>query len=400
MKDKKSIDAFKEMVTRYGSLIVNRLSILVKLTGIHGSINEAMVNAAARLLSSLDPFLGETGELSLKMVEGSFFIEDARIKSSLSDIENFEFLAAEFERRKIGVLTFRAPLQSDDLIYLAYSVKGGVEASEIQSLLESKMTKGISIGGPLFFEKKGSIDMSDTRAVATKLYTTGLYAVKEVDNFARAGKPINIRNVKRVIHAIVDNILKDETYILGFTTLKNFENYLYNHMINTAILSIALGKRAGLSKNQLSSLGLAAVFHDIGKAEIPFSILNKLSESNSRELELIIRHPVDGVKILARAKDLSDTAIISMLVSFEHHLNYDNTGYPELSKKRMPNIFSRIIRIADYYDALTSGKIYGQLAYTPGNALKDMHEKSGLSFDPVLARVFINMIAGNSHGVQ
>ena len=154
MKDKQSGDAFKENVARYGRLIVNHLSILVKLTGIHGSINEAMINAAARLLSDLEPLLGEEGILSLKMVEGSFFIEDVRVKASLSDVDNFEFLAGEFKKRKIGALTFRAPLQNDDLIYLAYSIEGGAEASEIQSLLESKLTKGISIGGPLFLKKK------------------------------------------------------------------------------------------------------------------------------------------------------------------------------------------------------------------------------------------------------
>lgn len=396
MKDKKSGDAFKENVARYGRLIVNHLSILVKLTGIHSSINEAMINAASRLLADLEPLLGEEGELSFKMVEGSFFIEDVRVKASLSDVDNFEFLAGEFKKRRIGTLTFRAPLQDDDLIYLAYSIKGGAEASEIQSLLESKLTKGISIGGPLFFEKKDSLDMSDAREVATRLYTIGLSAVKESDSSSRTGKPINIRTVKRVIHTIVDNILKDDTYLLGFTTLKNFENYLYNHMLNTAILSIAIGKRINLPKNQLSRLGIAAIFHDIGKAEIPLSILNKPSELNPKESELVMRHPVDGVRILIRAKDLSDISVISMLVSLEHHINYDGTGYPDLTKKRTPNIFSRIISIADYYDALTSGKVYKRTAYSPENALKFMYGKSGELFDPVFMRVFIKMLSGNS----
>ena len=75
MKDKKDDDAFKEKVARYGTAIVNHLSILVKLTGIHGSINEAMVNAASRLLSDLAPFLDERGELSIKMVEGFFLLK-------------------------------------------------------------------------------------------------------------------------------------------------------------------------------------------------------------------------------------------------------------------------------------------------------------------------------------
>lgn len=96
----------KEAVLRYGRLIVNHFSILVKLTGLHDSINEAMLNAASRFLSDLEPFLKERGELILKMVEGSFFIEDVRIRSTPSDIDNFEFLAGEFKKKGDRCLNF------------------------------------------------------------------------------------------------------------------------------------------------------------------------------------------------------------------------------------------------------------------------------------------------------
>ncbi|HBU05056.1 MAG TPA: hypothetical protein DEA95_00205 [Nitrospiraceae bacterium] len=167
-------------------------------------------------------------------------------------------------------------------------------------------------------------------------------------------------------------------------------------MLNTAILSIGIGKRINLPRNQLSRLGMAAVLHDIGKAEIPMSILNKPSELDSNDLELMMRHPVDGVRMLMRTKDLSDITVISMLASLEHHINYDRSGYPELPNKRIPNIFSRIVSIADCYDALTSGKVYKRTAYSPENTLRFIHDKSGKLFDPVLARVFIKMLAGNN----
>jgi response regulator RpfG family c-di-GMP phosphodiesterase len=106
------------------------------------------------------------------------------------------------------------------------------------------------------------------------------------------------------------------------------------------------------------------------------------------------------VRILIRAKDLSDISVISMLVSLEHHINYDGTGYPGLSKKRTPNIFSRIISIADCYDMLTSGMGYKRTAYNPENALKFMHGKSGALFDPVFMRVFIKMLSGDNPALQ
>jgi HD-GYP domain-containing protein (c-di-GMP phosphodiesterase class II) len=397
MRDKRTDDIFKEAVARYGRQIINHFSILVKLTGIHDSLNEALVNAASRLLSDLEPFLKEEGELTLKMVEGSFFIENLRIKSSLSDVDNFEFLAGEFKKRGVGALTFKAPLRSDDLIFLAYSIKGGAEASEIQSLLESKLTRSISIGGPIFFGKGDYLlDVYDTGKVAVRLYTRLLAVVKEIESSAKSGKTTNMKRVKRVINDMVDNILKDESYILGLTTLKDFDNYLYNHIVNTAILSIAIGKRINLPKHQLSKLGMAALFHDIGKVEIPLSILNKPSEFDAKEWEIIMMHPVEGVKTLMRLSGLSELSIIFMLTCFEHHLNYDHTGYPRLSKGITPNLFSRIISIADHYDALTSGKVYGRITYSSEEALRFMYEKQGKYFDPVLIRAFINIFSGDS----
>lgn len=303
------------------------------------------------------------------------------------------FLLGNLKKRGIGALTFKAPVRSDDLIFLAYSIRGGAEASEIQSALESKLTKCISIGGPLFFGKGDYlVDVEDMRKVAVRSYTRALAVVKEIEGHAKSGKPINMKKAKRVIHDIVDNILKDEGYILGFTTLKDFDSYLYNHTVNTVILSIAIGKRINLSKHQLGKLGIAALLHDIGKVEIPFSILNKPSEFSPKEWDIIMSHPVEGAKTLMGLCGLSDISIISMLTCLEHHLNYDYTGYPRLSKGRTPNLFSRIINIADHYDAMTSGKVYGRIAYSPEKALRFMYEKRGEYFDPVLTKVFINTL--------
>jgi len=399
MRDKRVDDALKEAILRYGRPIINHFSILVKLTGIHSSINEAMVNAASRLLSDLEPFLKEEGELTLKMVEGSFFIENIRIKASLSDLDNFEFLSEEFKKRGIGALTFKSPLMNDDLIFLAYSIKGGAEASEIQSILESKLTKSITIGGPIFFGRGDyllDVDVYDARKIAVRLYSRLLGVVKEIEDSIRSGRPINLKVGKRVINDIIDNILKDEGYLLSFTTLKDFDNYLFNHVVNTTILSIAIGKRIDLSRPQLSRLGMAALFHDIGKTKLPLSILNKQSEFTSKEWELLMMHPLNGVKTLMRLVGLSDISIISMLTCYEHHINYDHTGYPRRSRERPQNIFSRIISIADYYDAMTSGKVYGRIAYNPEETLRFMYEKGGKYFDPLLIKVFISIFSKDS----
>jgi len=103
-------------------------------------------------------------------------------------------------------------------------------------------------------------------------------------------------------------------------------------------------------------------------------------------------HPMMGVKTLLSKRSLDRFSIRAMVVSFEHHLKLDLSGYPQVSFKKDINLYTRIVTIADVYDSMTSGRVYIRTPFTPDEALRKMLEKEGKSFDPVLLKVFINML--------
>jgi HD-GYP domain-containing protein (c-di-GMP phosphodiesterase class II) len=92
---------------------------------------------------------------------------------------------------------------------------------------------------------------------------------------ARLGRGPGLKRVKRAVQGIVDAILLDSSSMIGLTTLREFDEYTFVHSVNVCILSVALGRRLGLSKPQLLDLGLAALLHDIGKSKLPLELLNK-----------------------------------------------------------------------------------------------------------------------------
>jgi HD-GYP domain-containing protein (c-di-GMP phosphodiesterase class II) len=390
---KKIDDIFQQKILTHGKSLINNFSILVKLTGVYDSMNDAVMNAAGRVLKGLEVLIGEEGELTIRLADDSYFIEDSRVKASLSDIDNFMSLAKDLNKRKIGVITFKSPLQADDLVYLAYAIKGGSEASEVQSILESRLTKGISVGGPLSVLREQSIDLKDTRMVARRAYTKAISAFKDINTAMKTGRKMNLKKAKRAFQSLSDCILKDGSYVLGLTTIRDTKNYYYNHSVNVAVLSMALGMRVGLSKYHLSRLGIAALFHDVGMTQIPQSILTKKGEFSKKERELIEMHPVEGVRQILRTWGLNDMSVISMLSSYEHHINLDLSGYPRVAGQRKIDIISRIIKIADNYDSLVSGKVYGRTPYRPEEALKEMYEKTGLYYDPALLKAFIDIFS-------
>ena len=380
------METLENKVARHGRSMITNLYIIVRMTGIYDSMNEAILNAARRLASDLETLLGETGEITLKIIEGSFYIEGVRIKAGVSDIENFSSLAEELKKKSIGMLDFRSPVRPEDLITLTYAIKRGAEAADIQSALEGKLTQGITIGGPIFLQKEEGVDLKDNRAMARRAYIKALGVIREMDKAVKSGSRIKLKRIKRALQLIVDCILTDESYILGYTLARNSGNYYFQHAVNVSILAAALGKRVGFDRVQLRTLAMTAFFHDTGKVEIPLSILNKKTDFTPLEQELIMRHPIDGIKVILRSFGLNESSVLSMLVSYEHHMKPDGSGYPSVSGKRDINIFSRIVGITDDFDSLASGMVYGRRRYRTAEALKLMSKKSEAVYDPSLLK--------------
>jgi len=84
-----------------------------------------------------------------------------------------------------------------------------------------------------------------------------------------------VKKVKRAVQAIVDQVLNNESSLVGLTTLRDYDEYTFTHSVNVCIFSVALGRKLGLTKLQLYDLGMSALFHDVGKSRVPLEVLNK-----------------------------------------------------------------------------------------------------------------------------
>jgi putative nucleotidyltransferase with HDIG domain len=190
----------------------------------------------------------------------------------------------------------------------------------------------------------------------------------------------------------VDVIMQDESTLLGLANIKNYDEYTFNHCVNVAMYSIALGQRIGIPKKNLSHLGMAGLFHDVGKVRIPKDILNKSERLTPEEWSIMRAHPVVGAEIVMRMKEWGELSTRLINAAFEHHVRYDLMGYPRVTRKRKVTLFGRIVALADFYDALVRPRVYNRFPYVSEKILGLMIERSGKDFDPALVKVFINMV--------
>lgn len=165
--------------------------------------------------------------------------------------------------------------------------------------------------------------------------------------------------------------------------LKGGNPHLYRHSARVMSLSMYLARRLDLPGDAVLAIGLAALFHDIGKMRIDEAILDKPSRLNRREFEVIKRHPAYGAEMLSRFKALDKVAALV----YHHHERWDGDGYPDGLRGASIPLGARIIAIADAFEAITSHRIY-QAPRTPLEALEELRRCAGTQFDAHLVHLF------------
>ncbi|MGB5447236.1 MAG: HD domain-containing phosphohydrolase, partial [Psychromonas sp.] len=154
-------------------------------------------------------------------------------------------------------------------------------------------------------------------------------------------------------------------------------------------LCLEIGNHCGLSKNKMNALSIAATFHDIGKIGIPDHILMKPGLFDQGEWEIMKQHAEIGEKIILSTE--LEGSLYSALLIRHHHEYYDGMGYPDnLAGEDIP-ICSRIISIADSYEAMSVARVYHD-ARTHRDIMAILHQETGYKFDPELMRVFRDVI--------
>jgi len=376
---------------KHAKELINQLSVVLRTSQIHDANNIALVSSMSRLVAMINTFVEQENIITLELRGEFFYINEYRIRYSLEYLLNFDFLVREFKKRELGSVVFRNQIKSEDIKTLIRACIAATFSQEPFAALEEKMAdvRTISVGR---LQKVVEEDSYDVRKMVKKTYFNAVSFTQGVMNKMKAGEKVNIRKAKRVVESMVDQILEEEQMLLGMTAIKDYDEYTYHHSVNVSILSVALGQRLGLNRRMLTELGMVALFHDLGKMEIPNEVLNKPTNFTDDEWKMIRKHPVWGLKAVLKLKKFDDLTIKSAIVAFEHHMNFDLTGYPKVRKPLELELYSRIVSLADQYDAMTSARVYSRVPMSPDKALSIMMERAGTQLDPLLFKFFTNMV--------
>jgi putative nucleotidyltransferase with HDIG domain len=383
-----------------GRSLATNLAVFWKTSRLYSSSNVAYTQALVNLMDSLTTMFSLESDFSLQVMGDSLYINDLRLKVDVVGQASYQYMVDEFTCRNIAGIRFSPGADETEVVrfsevFLAWQPQGDPPRPSIEEFegdLREREVEKIWPIRELSLNVEDEDESQSQRVQARKSFVRAMQSTKMAMLAAKRGRRVDLRHAKRAVQSIVDLILSEELSLLGMTTLKDYDEYTYQHCVNVAILSISMGARLGLSKQQLSQLGLSGLFHDIGKVRIPNKILEKPGKLTPEEWAIMKTHPIEGVKIIAKLHGISSLSMRAMITAYEHHLNIDLTGYPRLKRRRQQNLFSRVVAISDCFDAMTAHRSYQKDPFTPYEALHYMTTKLADRFDTTLLKVFIRTV--------
>lgn len=210
------------------------------------------------------------------------------------------------------------------------------------------------------------------------------------DNLKRMaeGDGINVTRIRSSVKSCVKSIVANPNALLWLGRLRSKDNYIAEHCLNVGVLAIAFGRHLGLGPEELETLGMCGMLHDVGKLKVDQKILDKPARLTEEEFSVIKDHCRIGKDILSQDKNIPDSVIEA---AFGHHERMDGSGYPRGLPAETLNLYTRMISIVDTYDAITTNRCYDN-SRPATEAMKILFSCRSTQFEPILVEKFIECL--------
>lgn len=329
----------------------------------------------------------DDGELSLMLVDDQLIFNNLPLENNLS----IEQMVQGLKRRGIGTLKLLGGIDTEEIRDLVAVLVRGTQASgdAISSKhvrygkLEVRYAEGGAQGDTT------ASQMFDQFPTLAEIEEGELAEFVDLYRAARKRQQLNVVGISDIVTGFVDAFTSNADPLLALAPLRGLDEYTYTHSTNVCILNLAQARLLGIEGQALHEIGVAAMLHDIGKLFVPAEILQKPAQLDDREWAIMQEHPRKGAEYLFNTPGVPRLAVVT---AYEHHMRYDGSGYPKVSRPWQQNLASQMTTISDFFDALRTHRSYRE-SLTLDAVAGIMLEQAGTTLHPSLTRNFLKAIS-------
>ena len=338
-----------------------------------------------RCSATLNTVLGEVGEITVAIKPDHLVFEGMPLRDLVGSLVP---LAEEMHARDVGKFTLLPGLEQEELEALIDALITDEKALEFQggvkhSLARQRVTHVLTEPS-----KPEEQDEEERRKQALQIHREAVQTIQKAMSAVEHGEQIDTYSVRTSVEDMLHMLLDDGHALMSLAAIKSYDEYLYEHSVNVAIVCMVFGHTLGLSEPQLADLGMAGMLHDLGKVFVPLEIVRKPGPLTEEEWLVMHSHPLIGARVLGTTKGVPEVCAVT---AFEHHVRHDRSGYPKLSRNRPLHLFTSMMSIVDTYDSLTTVRPY-RAPVRPDQALGWMLYCGANQFEPRLLARFASLL--------
>lgn len=322
-------------------------------------------------------------ELDRPWIDSPFLFQGFELKDN-EDVENIrKHCAYVFIDNELG-LDFLPQAAGKEAVNRAQALEAQDKkiVREFRRLAEAPASINAAAAKPYQDKTTFELEIVEARQIESDARDIMRTAVEDV----RKGKKLDVELAKKVIVKMVDSAVRNPDALVCLSQLKETSEYAALHSIRTCVTALAFGRHLVFGKEDLISLGLGAMFHDIGMAKVPQEILDKPGKLNVDEFAIMEKHVEQGKALVEESGNLPMGAIQMLM---QHHERADGAGYPNHLQGDQISFSGSIGAIIDVYDAITSDNSYKK-AISAEMALKKIFEWRAKDFNRELVESFIS----------
>ncbi len=377
-------------IARRAEDVVKSLHGVSRSAAIYPLGHALVTKATEDALGTIYHALNVTNSLTLVMTEKDILCENLPLHGAAGVAEEF---IGDWHARNVSSITFAQGVTLEELRALIKIAAAPVQEGDdtpfvpVDEQLAEQSVERITVTS-FIDDTAERTDDKRQRVRAKAIYASAVDVAKTALESARLGHDVDVEKVRAVVSDMVDSLVTNEAALIALANIREHDEYMFAHAVNVSVLALALGCAMELNDAQLVDFGIGVMLHDVGKTQIPDEVLRKPTALTESERTLLRRHPVDGARMLAR---MSGAPKVGLVVTYEHHIRYDGSGYPKLIQRRSPSTLSQVVGTADYYDIATTLRP-GIRPLLPDEAIAEMLRLRGSSFHPTILDKFVQMM--------
>lgn len=398
----------RELLTNLRTGMRNRMLYPVQ----HPEVQQPIVALFEALTGALEP----ESEITLAIVHGEAFLNGTPLRDSNVHLADFLLQLAELQ---VELLRFTHGMRMDEVETVLEGLTLQPEALEGAGGLGGFLTTAgvshvtcerlVALPGERFdvvdAPLPGDGDAGGTGGAAgegtaeetphplmpsapvQQMYGAAVQHTRIAFDHATASGRLDGETVSHLATNLVRELLTDPSAFLGLLHLRGAGEDMFHHAVNVAILSVLLSSKLDVEEEQLHLIGIGALLHDLGELYVPEEIRLKPGPLTDAEWAIAHEHPARGAKLVLGTVGFEPTVASVVL---EHHAGYQGHGYPKLHGRKV-HLYSRIVAVADAYDALTHPRPY-QPDVTAVPVVEQLLRKSGTTFDPTVLKILVHTL--------